>query len=196
MLSTAKFTPTFALPATFSIIALSLASASARADSASHKEAQFMSNTGTGIFLVAGTLLPLAEDGQNGKQDALRTADAALTAVGFSEALSHLVHEERPNNSGDDSFPSSHAAGAFAVAAMESHYHPKQSFLWYGGATIIGLSRIQLAEHHSYDVAAGAALGFFTAKLELHQRHGLILFPFIRSASEGGGGGVQVSKAW
>ena len=62
---------------------------------------------------------------------------------------------------------------------MQAHYHPKQALLWYGGATIIGASRVQLNRHYWHDVIAGAALGYFTTQLELHEEKGLILRPFI-----------------
>lgn len=98
----------------------------------------------------------------------------------------------RPDGSDSQSFPSGHATAAFTVAAMQAHYHPRQSLLWYGGATLIGASRVQLERHYWHDVIAGAALGYFTAQVELHQSKGLILRPFIEGG-EASHGKVQVT---
>lgn len=166
------------------LLALSLAAplTSAHADSNSG-EAKFASGAGNLIYLGAGTLLPLLEDGKDGKEHALRTGDAALTATVITEVLKHVVREKRPHSQERTSFPSGHATAAFAVATMESHYHPKQSLLWYGGATLIAASRVQLHRHFTHDVIGGALVGYFTSKWELHRPRGLLLAPFIHGES-------------
>ncbi len=141
--------------------------------------ARFASGTGNILFLGAGTLLPLIEDGKNGGQHSLRTADSLIVSTLIGEALKRVTHKKRPDGSNYESFPSGHATAAFAVATMESHYHPKQAILWYGGATVIAASRVKLHRHYTVDVIAGAALGYFTSKLELKQGRGLLLRPFI-----------------
>lgn len=143
--------------------------------------ATFASGTGNALYLAAGTLLPLALDGKEGKDHSLRIADAVVTSTVLASGLKILTHEKRPDGSNSQSFPSGHATAAFAVAAMQSHYHPKQALLWYGGATAIAVSRVSLQKHYWHDVAAGAALGYFTAQLELKQKRGFILRPFIES---------------
>ena len=143
--------------------------------------AEFASGTGTLLFLSAGTLLPLVEDGQNGRQHALRTADALLVSTLIAEALKTATHEKRPDGTDFKSFPSGHATAAFTVATMQAHYHPRGAILWYAGASAIAASRVRLDRHYTRDVIAGAALGYFTARLELGQNRGLLLRPFIRS---------------
>ena len=59
------------------------------------------------------------------------------------------------------------------------------SFYHNNGASAIAYSRVNLNRHTISDVVAGAALGYFTSRIELNQRHGLILFPFIDSDSHG-----------
>ncbi len=163
------------------LLALSLmASPSAHADSDSGA-AKFVSGAGTAIYLGVGTLLPLLKDGKDGKERSIRIADSVLTSTLISEVLKNVVHEKRPDGSDNKSFPSSHATAAFAVATMQSHYHPKQALLWYGGATLIAASRVQLDKHHWHDVAAGAALGYFVSKFELKRPRGLLLTPFIHN---------------
>jgi len=164
------------------------------ADSFSHKEASFASGTGNILYLALGTALPLLEDGAQGKTHALRTLDAFGTSVIFSQLLKAVTREKRPDASTRDSFPSGHATAAFAIATMESHYHPRQAALWYGGAVLIGASRVQLHRHFTHDVLAGAALGYFTSRWEIQRRRGLILSPFIPASDSGMG--LQLSCAF
>ena len=161
-------------------------------------EARFASGTGNVIYLAAGTLFPLLEDGKEGEQHAVRTADALFTSTIVTEALKQVTRERRPDGSSRTSFPSGHATAAFAVATMESHYHPRQSLLWYSGAALISESRVQLNRHYLHDVVAGAAVGYFTARYELHSRHGLLLFPFVKGRDESGNAvaGFALSKTF
>lgn len=162
----------------------------ARADSLDqfglHKargEAKFASGTGNAIFLAAGTLLPLLH-GKDGEQETVRTLDALLLAVPATEVIKRITHERRPDDSANSSFPSGHASAAFTVAAMQAHFHPKQALLWYAGATVIGASRVQLERHYWHDVIAGAALGYFSAQLELKAPRGLILRPLVHQPAD------------
>lgn len=168
--------------------------------SAAHADkgaSHFASGAGTGVFLAAGLLLPLARDGEAGKDHAIRTADSLLTSGLVTEGLKHLVRQDRPDDfTARDGFPSMHATAAFAVATMQAHYHPKEAIFWYGGATLISASRVDLRRHRTRDVAAGAAIGFFTAKLELRSNKGLLLRPFIRETGAARSSGLEVSRVF
>jgi hypothetical protein len=146
---------------------------------------RFISGGGTAIYLGAGTLLPLFTDGKQGVQRSLRTFDSLGTSTLLCISLKEITDVQRPDSDSRDSFPSCHATAAFAVATMQSHYHPESAILWYSGATLISYSRLNLNRHRLAEVLAGAALGYLTAKLELSQKHGLILFPLISSGSSG-----------
>lgn len=108
------------------------------------------------------------------------------------------THSFVPFENFDKSFPSSHAARSFAVAAVFAESYPQPvPFLAYTTATFIALSRIQLNEHFASDVLAGAALGFFVGKA-LSWRHknpdflnGMNIVPFVPTASSGLGLTVQ-----
>ncbi len=108
------------------------------------------------------------------------------------------THSFVPFENFDKSFPSSHAARSFAVAAVFAESYPQPvPFLAYTTATLIALSRIQLNEHFASDVLAGAALGFFVGKA-LSWRHknpdflyGMNIVPFVPTASSGLGLTVQ-----
>src|SRR2546427_10307626 len=100
--------------------------AQALAASSDRKVAKFASGTGFGLSLALGVGLPLLEDKEHGSTHSLRSLDALGTAALLSEGLKQITHERRPDGSSRDSFPSGHTTGAFAVAAMESHFHPRQ----------------------------------------------------------------------
>jgi len=64
------------------------------------------------------------------------------------------------------SFPSGHATQVFTLAAVISEYadNPWASAAAYGGATLVGLSRLEQRAHFVSDVVAGAAIGTLSAK--------------------------------
>lgn len=157
----------------------------AKAESFDKEASRVISGPGTAIYLGAGILLPLLQGGKTGRQQSLRALDAVVTSTAVCILLKQITQVKRPDSNERDSFPSCHATAAFALAASRSHYDPDNAWLWYSGAGLIGYSRVNLNRHTISDVVAGAALGFFTSQIELDRRHGLILFPFIDSDSQG-----------
>ncbi len=153
------------------------------ADSPARTASKFASGSGNIIYLAAAVGLPLLSDGSQGRNHALRAADAIGTSVVITEGLKNLFHEKRPDSNAHDSFPSGHATAAFAAATVESDLHPKQAALWFTGATLISLSRLRLHRHYGRDVIAGALIGYGTARLELSAPRGLILSPLIQPES-------------
>ena len=95
-------------------------------------------------------------------------ASVAVAYVGKT-ALKAVVNEERPDHSDNKSFPSGHAAMAFAAArSLDKEFRkdsPWISVAGYAAATAIGVERVVNDRHHWYDVLAGAALGFGSAEL-------------------------------
>lgn len=68
------------------------------------------------------------------------------------------------------SFPSGHAAGAFAVAtviASRYHKHVWVPWLAYGFATAISFSRVTTLSHFPSDVFLGAALGYTITRYQV-----------------------------
>jgi membrane-associated phospholipid phosphatase len=68
------------------------------------------------------------------------------------------------------SFPSGHAAGAFAVATViATRYHTHRWVPWavYGFATAVSFSRVTTSAHFPSDVFLGAALGYTIARYQV-----------------------------
>jgi membrane-associated phospholipid phosphatase len=146
----------------------------------------FVSGAGTILYLGGGSLLPLLTDGADGGQHTLRVVDAMGTSAALCYGLKEVIRSPRPDNEKElDSFPSCHATTAFAVARVQSHYHPDYAILWYGGAALIGYARVDLNRHRFSDVLIGAGLGYLVGEIELGQKRGLLLFPLIRQDAQG-----------
>lgn len=105
----------------------------------------------------------------NWSRFAVNTVASVGVAYGVKTALKSMIKEERPDHSDNKSFPSGHAAMAFAAArSIDKEF--RQDNIWipiagYAAATAIGVERVVSDRHHWYDVVAGAAVGFGSAEL-------------------------------
>lgn len=63
------------------------------------------------------------------------------------------------------SFPSGHSANAFAAATALGFLFPRQRWIFYAAAALVGLSRIILNVHFVSDVLMGGYVGFAAAAL-------------------------------
>lgn len=79
-------------------------------------------------------------------------------------ALTHLLSVPSP----DPSFPSDHAAAAFAIALAVFAFSRRVGALFLAVAALIGVSRIALGMHYPSDVLAGALIGCAAALLVTH----------------------------
>jgi membrane-associated phospholipid phosphatase len=96
-------------------------------------------------------------------------AFCAVAAAGVSVAiLKELFDRARPPASGIDavglipasaSFPSGHAATAFAAAVAVGAFYPRFRRPLLALAAVVALSRVYLGVHYATDVLAGSALG-------------------------------------
>jgi hypothetical protein len=118
---------------------------------------------------------------KNAAMDALTASIIGPGLIGTS--VKYAVGRVRPNTatntfefkpfSGNQSFPSGHAAQAFAVATAIADNYPAWwvQALCYGGAGMVGYARIEQNAHYTSDVVAGALLGWSVAQAVVH-RHG------------------------
>lgn len=65
---------------------------------------------------------------------------------------------------GSYSFPSGHAASAFAGAWLLTRHYPRLAPLWFTIAALTGFSRVYLGVHYPGDVVSGALLGTVVAE--------------------------------
>ena len=107
--------------------------------------------------------------GHNWPRFALNTIASVGVAYVGKTALKAMIKEERPDHSDNKSFPSGHAAMAFAAARSIDKEFRKESICipiaGYAAATAVGIQRVARDRHHWYDVVAGAAVGFGAAEL-------------------------------
>jgi len=99
----------------------------------------------------------------------VNTGASVVVAYGAKTALKAMVKEERPDHSDNQSFPSGHAAMAFAAARSIDKEFRKEC-IWipiagYAAATAVGIERVASDRHHWYDVLAGAGVGVGAAEL-------------------------------
>jgi membrane-associated phospholipid phosphatase len=121
--------------------------------------------------------LPLAAAGKafsNGDNEGLKELTYTLGSTFVAaEALKSLVHEKRPDGSGNDSFPSGHTAIAFAAARFyDKRYATEASPYLYAAAALTGIARVKADKHFSKDVLAGAGLGYVSAEYFTHRVSG------------------------
>lgn len=166
---------------------------------------------GANVALIgAGWLFRQHEEGNKLMRTALVSLESQMFVEGIAGLTKFAVGRARPDaeegvqsydpfDGFDKSFPSSHAARSFAVAAVFADAYPQPvPFLVYTGAALISLSRIHTNEHFASDVFAGAALGFVIGKV-LSWRHqhpdilpGWSILPFVQDARGGLGFTVDV----
>jgi len=101
---------------------------------------------------------------------------------------------------GGDSFPSSHAAHAFMIAAVLDAAVDRPAWRWviYPLASGVGLARIQEGVHFPTDVVAGGLLGWWIGH-RLSVAHDLVEHrgqPHVAWVPVKGGGGLAASFSW
>jgi hypothetical protein len=146
---------------------------------------------GGGLYLIGRVAKKpdLADFGWHG-------TEAVLIASGVTGVLKGTLGRARPFVSSDtnprdfrfgrgfsssdrQSFPSGHTSTAFAAAAAVTsevrRLHPKAlpivAPVMYGGATLVGLSRMYHNKHWASDVALGAAVGTFSGLKVVRYSH-------------------------
>ena len=124
---------------------------------------------GTEAVLVGAGVATVAKV-MAGRERPFVNADTNPHDFGFMRGLKDDQHK---------SFPSGHTTAAFSAAAAvvaETHeWWPKSTLyvapIMYGGATVVGLSRMYDDQHWASDVLMGAAIGTFTGLKTVRFNH-------------------------
>ncbi len=99
------------------------------------------------------------------KSTAFALAQATTVDLAIVNGLKYVTQRERPDGSNTRSFPSGHAADAFMIAEVFSHYYGwKWGVPLYAAAGLIAVSRVEKGKHWPSDVAAGAAIGLLAGR--------------------------------
>jgi membrane-associated phospholipid phosphatase len=108
--------------------------------------------------VVAGGISLLHDQDWDGVAE-LSVSTAAT--IGSVLILKQIVHEQRPDHSDFQSFPSDTAAVAYSAADyLWDRYGWRYGVPAYAAAMFVGYSRVHAKKHHWYDVAASSALAF------------------------------------
>jgi len=113
----------------------------------------------------------------------------------LTQGLKRAVRRTRPDG-GRFSFPSGHASGSFASAAvLGRHLGHKAGLPAFALATYVAVSRVQEKRHFPSDVILGAAIGVVAGRTvtAAHKGRRLTLEPITGPE---GGAGLAVSIVW
>lgn len=152
-------------------------------DSSTISHYNTLSSAGLGA-LVGGTaglwLLSYPSHNSHWRETGLLAGAAALHSLVPIEVSKYALGRERPlqgNGSGaffqgGTSFPSEHAAAAWAVAGVIGHEYPGPlpRLFAYGLASLVSYSRIRAEQHFPSDVFVGGIVGSLIAQ-QIYSRH-------------------------
>jgi len=116
-----------------------------------------------------------------------------LLNLGITYSLKTLINKQRPDSSGDDSFPSGHTSVSFEGASfIQTRYGWKYGLPAYAAASYVAWTRVEADRHDGVDVLAGAAIGIISSRIFTMPRKGFKAVPKVRKNSFG----VIVSWVW
>ncbi|MGB6668933.1 MAG: capsule assembly Wzi family protein [Candidatus Acidiferrum sp.] len=126
-----------------------------------------MAGAGAGLFLLGK-----ATHDEHQRETGFLSGEAAMDALIAATALKYATGRERPSldsfrgsfGQSGDSFPSEHAATAWAIASVISHEYPGPltKILAYGAATAITFARVRGEQHFPADAFVGTGMGWLT----------------------------------
>jgi membrane-associated phospholipid phosphatase len=142
-----------------------------------------ISNAGAGALIGSASglwLLGHVRHDRHWSESGFLAGEAVLSSLVLVEGLKYSMGRERPfqgNGSGaffqgGTSFPSEHAAAAWAVAGVLAHEYPGPvtKLLAYGLAGAVSYSRVHGRQHFPSDVFVGGMMGNLVAQ-EIYTRH-------------------------
>lgn len=148
-----------------------------------HRYQQF-SNYGVGTMVGAAAgsyILGLTTHNEHQRETGFLSGEAAIDSLVAVEALKYVTGRERPGTDnangsfwrGGDSFPSEHAATAWAIAGIVAHEYPGPlpKIAAYGLASAISAARVTGREHFPSDALAGSAIGWLVSEYVYRDHH-------------------------
>jgi membrane-associated phospholipid phosphatase len=155
---------------TATVLALAVATIVAPLPAFAESALERAGDVGAVLLPVAG--LALAGAKKDGK-GVLQLAEAYGSTMALVYILKPTVNRTRPNG-GHDSFPSGHAASAFAGAAfLQIRYGWAYGAPAYALATYVAWSRVHAKQHYTSDVLAGGAIAI-AGSLVFTRRYGKV----------------------
>ena len=95
--------------------------------------------------------------------------NSSVLSFGVSRLIKHYTWEDRPGNSGTNSFPSGHTATAFTGAELARwEYGATVGIVSYCLASMVGILRLSNNKHWINDVIAGAGIGILSARIGVY----------------------------
>ena len=89
-----------------------------------------------------------------------------LLNLGTTYFLKIVIDKQRPDGSGDDSFPSGHTSVSFHGASfIQTRYGWRYGIPAFAAASYVAWSRVNADRHDGVDVLAGAAIGVISSRL-------------------------------
>jgi len=139
-------------------------------------------NTWNTISNVLGYGMPLIALGyivdQEDEKGAMQFGGSLITAIGTSQVLKSAFPKDRPDGSGNDSFPSDHAAIMFSTSRFMTKRYDANPYTWYIAAGLTGIARVQADKHSWSDVLAGGAIGYLSSEIWVDRKdRQLAIFP-------------------
>jgi Capsule assembly protein Wzi/PAP2 superfamily len=145
---------------------------------------QTISNVGIASLAGVGAgmyLMSFPTHNEHWRETGWLAGEAAIDSLIPIEAMKYSFGRERPyqgNGSGaffqgDTSFPSEHAAAAWAIAGVIAHEYPGTlpKIVSYGLASAVSFARVHGRQHFPSDVFVGSVLGYLVAQSVYSRRH-------------------------
>src|SRR5271170_2856747 len=136
-------------------------------------------------------LWSLTKDSPQAHETGLLSGEALVDSLAVSEAIQLVTLRDRPdvNNAKgnffsssplNSSFPSNHAAAAWAMASVVGDEYPGwlMRTAVYGLATTVSVSRVLAEQHFPSDVLIGSATGWLIGHYVYRAHHNFTLTPF------------------
>ncbi len=139
---------------------------------------------------VAGYGAALLLDDRDGR---VQFHKSFLLNLGVTYSLKAVIDKQRPDGSGEDSFPSGHTSVSFHGASfIQTRYGWRYGIPAFAAASYVAWSRVNADRHDGVDVLAGAAIGVISSRLFTQPRTDVTVTLFALN----GHYGMAIMNAW